>query len=239
MQTQLDALGKKVLQTTRRLNDTTQRELHSTFLNGVLNTAPTSNSSQVFFNPPSGGTVTLMVSAGAHYRVDGSQVPYAAFNDTVTLPTSYAVSTLTRTGGVVEVVTTGANPFTNGETVTIPVGGGLSDPSFAGSFVIDTIVSPTDFKYTQIAPNASATGGIVSLGSVYYYYIQRGTNVLARAGPFSADSWVNRTNGSFDGQTIVAVVVVGASGGDVVNSAAGATPPAQNNGANVRLFGRL
>ena len=235
IQPQLDALGKKVLQSARRINDTTQREDYSTFLNGLLNTAPTSNTSLVTFGSPAGGSVSLTISAGVHQRVDGSVVPYAAYNDTVTLPTSYAITSLTRTGGVVTAVTA-ANPFIAGETVAIF---GAGDSSFDGSFYITTIVSGTSFKYNQTAPDASTTGGTVSLGGVYYYYIERGTNVLARSGPFTADTWSNRTNASMDGKTIIAVVVVNASGGDTTNSAAGATPPAANNGAGVRLFGRL
>lgn len=235
IQPQLDALGSKVLQSARRLNDQTQRENYSTFLNGVLNTAPTSNTSLVTFGSPSGGSVSLQVTAGAHQRVDGSQVPYAAYNDIVTLPTSYAITSLTRTGGVVTAVTA-ANPFIAGETVTIS---GASDPTFNGVFYITATSGPTQFTYNQAAPNATSTGGTASLGGVYYYYIERNTNVLARSGPFSADTWTNRINGSNDGKTIVAVVVVNSSGGDLVNSAGGATPPSLNNGAGVRLFGRL
>lgn len=91
VQPMLDILGNQVMQSTRRLNDPTQSESYSSFLNGTLNTAPTTNTSTVSFSAPSGGFVPTTVSAGVHQRVDGSTVPYAAYNDSLPVPGGTAV----------------------------------------------------------------------------------------------------------------------------------------------------
>jgi hypothetical protein len=233
---QLETLGKSVMQSVRRLNDTNQREQNSSFLNSLMSTAPTTNTSNVTFGSPGGGSVPVTISSGFFYRMDGTRVPYPAFNDTVPLPATANISTLSRASGVVTAVTSSANSFSAGDEVHILSGNGLSDSSFVGSFVITTIVNSTTFKYAQNAPNASATGGQASNGTVYYYYLQNSKGVLARSSA-PADTWNNRLSASLDGHTIVAVAVVNGAGGSVTQSGAGATPPAQT--ANVRLFGRL
>lgn len=222
----LEALGKTVLQTVRRLNDPHQRENYSSFLNGILNTAPTANTSTIIPGSPGGGTVPVTITAGLHQRVDGSVVPYSAFNDTLTLPTSFALTSLTRTSGVVAAVTSVANSLVANQSFSIPLGGGLTNFSFVGTFVVVSVTDAFHFSYQQLGqPDATATGGSVSLGGVYYYSIGRGQNVLSRTGPFTSDLWTNRVQASTDGETLVATVVVNSQGVDVVNSAAGATPP--------------
>lgn len=236
LQPQIESLGKSVVQSMRRLNDTGQRETYSSFLNSLMSTAPTTNTSNVTFGAPGGGTVPVTISAGFYLRVDNSQVPYPAFNDTVSLPATFNLSTLVRTGGIVTATTTAANPFNAGDTVNIINANALSDQSFVGSFVITTIVSTTVFKYAQSAPNTSATGGQVSIGSVFYYHLNVGQQTLQRSSA-SVDSWQARLNSSTDGQTLVAVAVVHGAGGIVNQSSAGATSPAATGG--VRIFGRL
>ena len=234
---QLDVLGKAVLQSVRRLNDPNQQEQSSSFLNSLMSTAPTTNTSNVSFGSPSGGTVAVNVAAGSFQRMDGNVIPFQAFNDTVTLPTSYNISTLARSGNVVSVVTAVAHPFHAGDTVNIGSGNALSDSTFVGTFTLLTAPDNTHFTYQQFAPNANATGGVASSGGVYYYHLRKNANTLARVGPFGADTWSNRLAASVDGQTIVAVAVVTSSGGDLTQSGAGGTSPGQTR--NVRLFGRL
>jgi hypothetical protein len=233
---QMEQLGKSVMQSVRRLNDNAQRESYSSFLNNLMSTAPTTNTSNVTFGAPGGGTVPVTISSGFFLRVDGTQVPYPAFNDTVSLPTTFNISTLARLGGVVTATTTAANPFNAGDTINIINANALSDQSFVGAFVITTIVSPTVFKYAQSAPDTNATGGQVSSGSVFYYHLNLGQKTLQRSSA-SVDTWQNRLNSSTDGQTLVAVAVVHGAGGIVSQSAAGATSPAATGG--VRIFGRL
>jgi hypothetical protein len=239
---QIQALGKSVLQSYRRINDRVQQERYSTFLNSITGVAPTSNTSAVIPGTPSGGFVPVTITAGFHQFVDGHQEPYAAFNDSLTLPTSYAIASMTRTGGVVTGTTTGINVLGPGETVVIS---GASDPSFDGQQLLVAPTSTPTFTFNQSGPNATATGGVVSLNGVYYYSRRVGQSVLFRTGPFASDSWTNRlsfaggTNPSLDGSTLIAVVVVNNNGVDTVNSGAGNTPPVSNIGAGVRLFGRL
>jgi hypothetical protein len=236
LQPQIEALGKHVLQTARRLNDKVQRENYSSFLNGLVSTAPTTNTSLVTFGAPSGGTVSVNVSGGQHQKVDGSQVAYASRTDILSLPAPFTIVSIARSGNEVTLQTSGANPYTSGETVAIV---GVTDSSFDGSFTIDSITNPTHFTYPQIAPDATSSGGTVSSGGVFYYYLRRGSNTLGLASNVfgSGDNWQARLKASFDGQTIIAVVRLGSGGGDNVNSAAGLTNPVP--GANIHIFGRL
>ena len=230
-----NALGKQVMQTYRQLSNPDQREQYSSFLNKILNTAPTSNTSFVDFTPPSGGTITATVTAGLHQRVDGSVVPYAARTDTLTLPTAYTISTIARSGGIVTVATSVATGLTVGDGFTIT---GVSDPSFDGTFVVLTIVGTT-ITYIQGGPNTGTISGSghLSVGGVYYYTLSHGQSNLGLVGGFSSDTWSNRVQASFDQTTIIAVVVTNSAGGDTSNSAAGGTPPQQ--GSAVAVIRRL
>jgi hypothetical protein len=230
----LEILGKNVLQSMRRLNDVNQRETSSSFLNNLMSTAPTTNTSTVNFGSPSGGTVPVTISSGVHQKVDRSIVAYSAFNDTLTLPTSYTISTIVRSGNIVTVTTTGVNSIIPGENAVV---GGVADSSFDGSFQVLNIHSSTVFTYQQFAPNGSSSGGSVSLSGTYYYSLQKNSGQLVRTGPFSADSQSNRLIANFDSQTLIAVVIINGSGGDNTNSSAGATPPV--TGSNVRILARL
>lgn len=240
---QLEANGGYGMQSYRQLSSPNQREKYSSFLNQLLVVSPTSNSSTVTFGPASGGFVPVTISAGYQYFTDGHVEPYLAYNDSLQVPTTYTISTLTRSGGVVSGSTTGSNTLTTGETVVVA---GASDPSFDGQFVLASSSSP-NFTYNQSASNSSSTGGSISLNGVYFYIRTSGAETLTRVGPYFADTWQNRITTpsggnqvpSIDGSTIIAVVTVNSNGGDYVNSCAGATLPAQNAGAPTRLFGRL
>jgi len=221
-----EALGKAVFKSYRRLSDVNQREKYSSFLNAVLNTAPTSNTATVSFGAPGGGTVGVTVSSGQHQRVDGSVVPFASRNDTLSLPTSWNITSLVRSGGVVTATTSATNTLVAGQNFTVV---GASDPSFNGTFRVEQILSGTQFTYIQIGPDGSSGAvGKISLGGVYYYTLTYGQNVLGLVGPFTDDSWTNRINASQDGTTVIAVAVINSGGGDAINSAAGGTAPSQN-----------
>lgn len=233
---QFQALGRHVFQSYRRVSDRLQREKYSSFLNDALTVAPSSNTSTVTFGALSGGFIPVTISGGLHQLMDGSQIAYAAFNDSLAAPVSYTISgTLTRSGGVVSGATTTANALTAGETIVVT---DATDTSFNGQFVLASATSP-NFTYNQVAPNATTTGGIISLNGIYYYSRRHGQNTLFRTGPFATDSWTNRVASGLDGSTALAVVVVNGSGGDTTNSAGGGTSPPTNQGAAPRLFGRL
>jgi hypothetical protein len=228
LQPQIEALGKHVLQTARRLNDRIQRENHSSFLNKLVSTSPTTNDSTVSFAAPVGGTVDVTVSGGHHFYVDGSQVSYTSRTDTLALPAPFTVVAVTRAGNSVTLQTSAPNPFIAGETIAVA---GVSDASFDGAFAITAVTDPTHFSYAQNAPGASSSGGTVSLGGVFYYYLEQGSTVLGLTNnPFgSGDSQRNRLQSSVDGQVLIAVVALNSpAGGDMANSAAGGTAPVNN-----------
>jgi hypothetical protein len=228
-----EALGKQVMQTYRRLSDKNQREQYSSFLNQILNTAPTANTSFVDFGAPGGGTISATVTAGYHQRVDSSVVPYTARTDTLTLPTAYSISSIALSGGIVTVVTSSPTGLVAGNGFSAT---GVTDTSFDGTFAASTVVGTT-ITYVQGGPNASSGGGNISVGGVYYYNLAYGQSALGLVGGFSSDTWSNRVQASQDGTTIIAVVVTNSSGGDGTNSAGGATPPV--TGSAVAVVRRL
>ena len=101
---QLESLAKNVMKSYRRLNDQNQQEAHSSFLNSCQSTSPTANTSFVTFGAAGGGTVSATVGAGFHQKLDGSTIPYATRTDTLALPVSFAVMSLTRTANTVTYV---------------------------------------------------------------------------------------------------------------------------------------
>lgn len=65
-----------------------------------------------------------------------------------------------RDSNVVTITTTAAHGLTPGQRVTI---GSVTDGSFNGTFVIDTVPSPTTFTYAQTGAGASSGNGTVEL----------------------------------------------------------------------------
>ena len=231
----MESLGKNGMQSYRRLSDQNQREKHSSFLNLVSNTAPTANTSTVIFGAAGGGTVPVTITAGFHQRVDGSVVPYASRNDTLSLPTAIAITSLTRASNIVTAVTSTPDGLAVGDGFSVV---GTSDHTFDGTFSVLTVSPPDTSTYFQGGPNASSSGGSISVGGIYYYTLRHGENTLGLvAGGGSSDTWSNRIGGSPDGTTIIAVVVLTSAGGNVLNSAAGATPP--QTGVAVPVIRRL
>jgi hypothetical protein len=230
---QLEGSGKYSLKTMRRLGDTNQQESSSTYLNLLSNTTPTANTSIVTATPPSGGSVTFTVSAGFHQRMDGTIASYGTFTDTVALPSSQAITTLTRTSGVV----TATGTFTGLSAGQSIYELGASDPSFDGTFVLLT-ASGTTLTWNQTGfANGTATGGAVSTGGVYMVYLKNPSVTLAVSGPFPQDAQTDRLESNIDQQVLIAVAVISASGLVVTQSAGGATPPATTNGN--RILARL
>lgn len=230
---QLEGSGKYSLKTMRRLGDTNQQETSSTYLNLLSNTTPTANTSIVTAGAPSGGSVTFTVSAGFHQRLDGTIVSYGTFTDTVALPSSQAITTLTRTSGVV----TATGTFTGLSAGQSIYELGASDPSFDGTFVLLS-ASGTTLTWNQTGfANGTATGGAASTGGVYLIYLKNPSETLAVSGPFPTDAQTNRLESNIDQQVLIAVVVINGGGLVTAQSAGGATPPALTNGN--RILARL
>lgn len=84
---QVEASGDSVLQTTRRLNDNTQRERSSTFLNRTTSTPPASNGSAITVASIGGGQSRIDVTASQVRMADNvTYLPFSARSDTVTNP---------------------------------------------------------------------------------------------------------------------------------------------------------
>ena len=235
---QLEANGAAPLQSYRVLNNDFQQESSSTWLNKLASTAPSGNSSSVSYGASSGGYTPITVSAGFFTRADGSVVPYPAYNDSLAVPTSFTINTISRSGGVVTGNTTTANTLQAGDTIVIT---GVGDGSYDGQFVLSFVGtggSPPGpvFQFSQAGANSSSSGGTISLFGIYYYCIDPVLLKIFRIGPYSVDNLANRINAQQDGGTLIAVAAVTASGGDTVNSAGGGTSPQQNIGGANRII---
>lgn len=221
---QLEAGQKNSLKSMRRVNDQNQIEYRTAWLEGAMNTAPTTNTSTI-----SGSGDTVTVSAGQHTFVSGNVTAFASRTDTLSLPTSVAIISLSRSGSVVTAILVSALGLTPSEVINVA---GVSDPTFDGSFVLSTVVGTT-VTWRQVAPNATATGGTASASGVFYYYLNRNQRILSLAGPFPSDSQEQRLSINKDGSVLIAVAVLNGGGIDLTQSAAGATPPPATDGNHV------
>jgi hypothetical protein len=234
IQPMIQALGKSILQSYRRLNDQGQQENYSSFLNSILNTAPTANTGTLSASA-GGGFAVVTVNAGFHQRVDGSQVPFASRTDSLPLPASFSITSLTRSGGVVTAVL--GSTFTGPNGSQIGVGGPIP-AEWQGVFIVTGGSGTNTITYNQGGGNTSTgSGGTLTLISTYYYTISRGQNMLGLVAAATADTWSARTAASFDGSTIIAVVVINYQGVDPINSAAGGTAP--QTGASIPVVRRM
>ena len=234
---QLEAGGSNSLKTVRRLGDKNQQEPNSTFLNSLMNTAPTVNDSLVTFGPVVSGGCTITISAGTHLYVDDqTSVSYAARTDTVTLPAETPISTISVSSSVATLTTTAAHNKIPGQSVTVSGtsdSNPLSSTDFSGTFIVTAVPSPTTLTYRDVIPNGSASGGTVASAGVYMYFLRKGQTTLSLAGPFRDDTQQNRLTVNVDGQVLIAVAVVTVNGGDPTQSSGGATSPVQTNGNHV------
>jgi hypothetical protein len=229
---QVEALGKNILQTYRQLNNPVQRERTSSYLNDIANTSPTANTATLA-SSVTGGTVDITVSSGNHQYMDGSNVPFSSRTDTFNLPNGAAISSASRSGGVVTLIVS-SGPWVAGESIEVY---GTAAASFQGIFTILTVTSVTIITYNQAGPNTSTSGGTVSAVNAYYYTRIKGQGTLAMSSAPAADTWSARVPPSYDGITLIAVVIVNNAGMDGVNSAAGDTPPV--TGASIPVLRRL
>lgn len=216
---QLEANGSTPLQSVRRINDSTQREATSTWLNQVMSTPPNASTAQVSFSG-GGGSTTINVNATTLTRADTTTQPLAGRSDTVANPASFTILTIARAGGVVTATFAATTGITAGQIVGIT---GVTDSSFDGSFTVTGAVGVT-LTWSQSLSNAGSTGGDASLGGVYYYYTKPKSSIMFVSGPFSADTPQNRINASDDAKQIIAVAVVTSGGGQNGQSGGGGTP---------------
>jgi hypothetical protein len=229
---QLEAGNNTGLKSYRALNSKAQSENSSNFLEGMLNTAPTSNTSTI--SPGTSGN-EVVVSAGSHQFVSGNIQTYQQRTDTLALPTPYTINTISRTGNMVTATLTTTSTLVAGESVSVI---NVTDPTYDGTFTLLTSTSGGEgLTWAQTGPNSTSTGGTISTGGVYYYTAAKNSPVLALSQQYSADTQTNRVAANTDGTVLIAVAVMTSTGLSLTQSAAGATPPSTTG--NSRLLARL
>jgi hypothetical protein len=219
----------------RQMSNPVQQEGNSSVFNTLASMAPSASNSTITFSAPAGGYVLVVVSAGILARADGSQQAYPLILDSLPLPATYNLASISRSGGVVSAATSVANTLVAGNPAVIA---GVSDASYNGTYILATAVTP-NFTYAQSGlGNSSSSGGTVTTNGLYYYCLSPVSGTPFRRTPVygGGDTEFNRLASQLDGSTLIAVVVVNGSGGDTVNSVAGATPPTSNLGAAPRLM---
>jgi len=82
---QLESGSKSALKSYRALNSKQQRENYTDFLEGALNTSPTTNTSTISGSGVVGGSAVVTVSAGAHLFPSGNVTPYPQRSDTISV----------------------------------------------------------------------------------------------------------------------------------------------------------
>ncbi|MGD0796695.1 MAG: hypothetical protein ABR910_03135 [Acidobacteriaceae bacterium] len=131
-------------------------------------------------------------SATGVYYAAGNTAVVGAMNQTSGfLNLTAPIASVSRTGSLVTVTTTGAlSADVSGLTVTV---GGVADSSYNGSFVVTT-TGGNSFTYAQSGPNSSSTGGTVSVltGGFAFYPMAEVLSVY------------NQANNSVDGQMALA-----------------------------------
>ncbi len=218
---QLESTGNKILQTTRRLNDTTQREQSTTYLNDLLSAAPKSNT----INPIINGSL-VTIPASIFQFSDGSKKVYPGRSDTLSPPASYGISSWSVTSGVATVYlsSTPSPALVAGNFVYVSGTGSID-----GAAEISNIISPTSFQFNTTG-TGSGTAGNVQVGGSYYYYIEKSIpQIKLQIVASGADTPFNRLSVSGDQKQLVAVVQTNSSG----ISAGGGTP---TNTANAGAF---
>jgi hypothetical protein len=229
---QLEAGNNTGLKSYRALNSPAQTENYSNFLEGMLNTSPTSNTSTI-----SQGTTgnEVVVSAGSHQFVSGRVQNYAQRTDTLALPAAATIASITRAANIVTATLTATSTLIAGDSVAVE---GVTDTTYDGVFTLLTSTGGgMTVSWAQNGPDSTSSGGTVATNTTYYYYASQNSATLALAGPYTADTQTNRVAVNKDGTVLIATAVLNSSGLDLTQSAAGATPPSTTNGN--RLLARL
>lgn len=217
---QLAPSGKQPMVGYRQVNNQSQREQVSSFLNDLMSSVPSANS--IFPTITNvGGGVQVSIPAGPFTFADRTTVQLNGRTDILSLPAQFAIASISSSGRVITVVTATPSGLVAGEIATIA---GVTPASFNGVEQLTSATPPDTLTYQGDLGTLTGSGGFVQTNNVYYYSVQkRSTNIFLQ-GAFSADTAENRLQVNFDGFQIVAVVVVTADGGQVEQSGGGGSP---------------
>jgi hypothetical protein len=216
---QLESTGSTPLKTMRQINNNSQREISSSYLNSLMSTAPRSNTINPIF---SGSSNVVTIPASKFQFADGSSVSYPSRTDTLPLPASYSITSWSVTSGVatVNLGSTPSPPLVVGGYVGITGTSGAID----GIQQITNIISPTEFQFNTTGTGSGVTGN-VAVGGTYYYYVQLGVpRIQLVAVPTGVDTPFQRLSVSGDNKQLVAVLQTGSGGVVSIGTAGGGTP---------------
>jgi hypothetical protein len=167
------------------------------------------------------GNVTVTIPATPFTFADGSTIYLHGRTDTLSLPASYGIQSISSVGNLVTVVTYLPTGLLAGKSMTIV---GVTPSGFNGSYVVNSATPPYTFTYQNDLGTVSGSGGSVELGNVYYYAVKKRSPIISLIGPVSGDTAQNRLQANLDGVQIVAVVVLTNSGTMVSSSGGGGSP---------------
>lgn len=219
---QLESNGSSPLKTQRRLNDPNQREQMSSYMNDLMSAVPNANGIYPNFSAASGGIVTVSVPASLFQFADGSSLLLQARVDMLSVPTSFAISSISVTSNLVTVVAASPTGLVSGNLMTIT---GVTPSQFNGAFpIISSTGGGLTLTYQDNIGTGSGSGGSIELNNVYYYAVKKRENTITLFGPFNGDTLQNRLQVNFDSFQIVAVIVLTASGGQLAQSGGGGSP---------------
>jgi hypothetical protein len=218
---QLEAGGSQPFVGYRQINNVTQREQRSSYLNDLMSSPPSANNLLPTLTSVSGG-VQVSIPPGKYKFADGAFVDLVGRTDILSLPAQFTISSISCSGNTVTVVFAAPTGIVAGEVITVA---GVTPSSFNGTFTVTSSVSGgTTITYQLDLGTTSGSGGTVQTNGVYYYAATKRQNHLTLFGPFPGDTLINRINSNFDGTGIVVVVVVTASGGQIAQSGGGGSP---------------
>ena len=217
---QLESGASQSLKSYRQLGNQQQRESNSSWLTDLMSTPPSANTIYPTLTNVGGG-VKVSLPSSLFTFADGSTVFLTGRTDLLSKPAQYAISAISCVGNVVS-VTAAATGLAAGQVGTIT---GVAPSSFNGTFtMITSSGGGANLQYQLDLGTVSGAGGFVQVNGCYYYAVKKRTNFISLLGPFSGDTLQNRLQANFDGFSIVAVVVLTASGGQVAQSGGGGSP---------------
>ena len=129
---QLESGGSQSLVSYRQMNNGTQREQISSWLNDLMSTPPSANGILPTLTNVMGG-VQVNIPASTLKFADGTVQQLQSFTDNIPFATSYTISSISATAGIVTVVLTAPSGLVGGGYITV---GGVTPNGFNGAFQI-------------------------------------------------------------------------------------------------------
>lgn len=217
----LQAGGTAQLSSYRMLNSGTQREQLSSYLNDLMSSVPNANGILPTLHA-SGGFEDVTIPPTIFTFADQSSVQVEGRMDTLSLATTYTITSISAVGGVVTVTVASATGLTAGELMTIA---DVTPAGFNGAvYITNSSGGGATLQYNADVGTETGSGGQVQLANVYYYAVQKRSSLLFLFGPYNGDTAQNRLQVNYDGHQIVAVVVLNGSGGQLDQSGGGGSP---------------